>query len=103
VGKMKDIMTSLEEVVEVVVARGIWGSTSITKKELSSIGEEGYVLTFVPEDLTLKEVHCVMLMTAHDFILTYVCTSDKTYYSQLHAYDNVDKQEVAFWVGEALS
>lgn len=99
--KMKDVLSEMEELTATVASRGILACDTITKNEL--VGEDGFIIKFEPSDLTLTTVCCVMILVEGNFILTYVCTDKTTYYSQLHPADSINKEDVAFWVGEALT
>jgi hypothetical protein len=100
---MSDVYTSLEEVMQAVVAEAIPYASSITKHQMQAVGEDGYRLTFQPDSVsTSSPVHLLMLLTQNGLTFTAVVTNSVTIYSELHPYSDIPKQTLAFAVADAL-
>ena len=98
---MSDVYTSLEEVMQAVVAEAIPYASQINKHEMHSIGEDGYRLTFLNE-LGSESVHMILLLTQNGLVFTAIVTEGETRYAELHPYTDIPKQTVAFAVADAL-
>lgn len=100
--KMKEVAMCLDEVIDEVAGTCMRACKSIIKQELVLIGEEGWILTFTPDDSSVKPVKLVMLFTSIGKVLVMVATDKTTFFMKLYEPDSIRKEEIAFQVSQRL-
>jgi len=103
--RMKDLSISLDEVLQLCEKHATPYCTEIQLAQPNHqlpYDELGYVSTFTSFDRQQSPVRLRMELVFAGLVLITIITSDKVWYSELKKFDDLPKDDIAFWVVEAL-
>ena len=103
---IKEIMLDIEDVISAVTSEAMPACRSITKSPYSSptdrVQEEGWILSFQPDDSSIKPIGLAILLTVEGLVLLVGTDGKKAFYSELFPHNEIPKDDIAFLIGQRL-